>query len=583
MTQHRGVVVAKNGMVAASQPLAVSVGLNVLMRGGSFVDAALATSATLAVIEPSASHLGGDAFVIVYDAKTGQTTAFNGSGAAPRAATLEHFSNGTNGSDGIPLRGLAAASVPGLVDTWYALHERWGTLPVADLLAPAIAYAEDGFPLSYRTARICREYAPLLRQYSPHSPLLSNSAPYRAGQIIRQPDLAWTLHQIATGGRDAFYNGAITQRVLDYSRAHGGLFAAEDFADHHTQVTEPIRTTYRGHTVHGQPPVSQGHILLQELNLVEGFDLAAMGHNSAEAIHVQVEAKKLAFADRAAYLGDPDFVHIPMDTLLSKSYANERRSLIDLNRAIPRPTAGEIHHDTTYFCMADAAGNAISFIQSVFYVFGCGVFVPSTGMLFNNRLTGFSLDAASPNVIAPGKRTAHTLNAYIVTREDKKGQEGNNGTEGKKAEAGEGTVKEAKSKLAFIGGTPGADVQVQSNLQVICNVIDWGMNPQEAIEAVRWQHGPVVTDGGTPESLLREELAIERRFADNGMEKVNTKEESGATNAELKTDLERRGHEVAWLGPWAHSSSYQLIAVDEQTGAFLGGSDPRCDGHAAGF
>ena len=388
----------------------MSAGLNALLRGGTFVDAALATSATLAVVEPSASHIGGDAFVIVYDAKTGTTTALNGSGASPQAATPERF------ADGIPLRGLAAASVPGLVDTWFALHARWGKLPVADLLAPAIAYAEDGFPLSYRMARICGEYAPLLRQHSPTSPLLFDEHAPRPGASLRQPDLAWTLRQIAQEGRDAFYNGPITARLLEYSQANGGLFTADDFAAHQTQITDPIRSTYRGYTVHGQPPVSQGHILLQELNLVEGFDLGHMGHNSADAIHVQVEAKKLAFADRAAYLGDPHFVKVPLDTLLSKDYADTRRSLIDMQHAQTHATAGEIHHDTTYFCIVDEEGNAISFIQSVFYVFGGGVFVPGTGVLFNNRMTGFSLDPASPNVLAPGKRTAHTLNAYLVTK-----------------------------------------------------------------------------------------------------------------------------------------------------------------------
>lgn len=612
MMQHRGVVVAKNGVVAASQPLAVSVGLGVLMRGGSFVDAALATSATLAVVEPSASHLGGDAFVIVYDAKTGKTTALNGSGAAPLAASLDRF------PDGIPLRGLIASSVPGLVDTWFALHERWGRLPVSELLAPAIAYAAEGFPMGYRTARICREYAPLLRQYSPDSPFYSSKtssntssntfskAPSpttsdsvdsarerivpRPGLTVRQPDLAWTLGQIAEGGRDAFYAGPITERILAHSEATGGLFAAEDFARHRTQITPPLRTSYRGYTVHGQPPVSQGHILLQQLNLVEGFDLAGLGHNSADAIHLQVEAKKLAFADRAAYLGDPNFVSVPMETLLSKAYAAERREQIDPHHAASRAQAGEIHHDTTYFCIADAEGNAISFIQSVFHVFGCGVFVPGTGMLFNNRLTGFSLDPDSPNVLAPGKRTAHTLNAYIVTKgkentdekmERKTDEKTDEKMEGKISEKtdgktdGKGEREEGRDGevLAYVGGTPGADVQVQSNLQVICNLIDFGMNPQEAVEAARWQHGPVVTEGGTQESAQREALSIERRFEP---------ESEGGAEA-VRTDLEERGHQIVWLGPWAHSSSYQVIAFDPQTGTYQAGSDPRCDGHAAGF
>ncbi len=320
---------------------------------------------------------------------------------------------------------------------------------------------------------------------------------------------------------------------------------------------------------------------------MEGFDLAGMGHNSADAIHVQVEAKKLAFADRAAYLGDPNFVSVPMETLLSKPYADQRRKEIDLRHAANRARPGDIHHDTTYFCIADAQGNAISFIQSVFYVWGSGVIVPQTGILFNNRMTGFSLNPNDPNVLAPGKRTAHTLNAYIVTKDEG----GRMKDEGKTEEQGTGNREQGTeadalspityhlstpdlsfilhpSSLAFLGGTPGADVQVQSNLQVICNVIDYKMNPQEAIEAARWQHGEVVTngDGDAEDEAGREVLAMEARM------------ETG-----VREELEARGHAVDWLPAWGHSSSYQLIAVDPQTGAYLGGSDPRTDGHAAGF
>jgi gamma-glutamyltranspeptidase/glutathione hydrolase len=536
--QHRGVVVGRQGMVAASQPLAVSAGLNVLQGGGNFVDAALATSAVLCVTEPYASQVGGDAFIIVYDAKTGQTTALNASGAAPQAATLEHF------ADGIPLRGLSAASVPGLVDAWFTLHGKWGTKPVGELLAPAVRYAEEGFPAGFRYARNFAAQEELLRTFpSTTAVMLPEGAPPEPGQMVRQPDLAWTLRQIAAGGRDAFYTGAVAERILRYSAENGGLFAAADFAAHKTQVSDPIKTTYHGYTVHGQPPVSQGHILLQMLNLVEGFDLGALGHNSTTSIHYQVEAKKLAFADRAAYLGDPEFVDVPMETLLSKPYAEQRRHLIQPLKAATHVEAGTIDHDTTYFCVADAEGNAISFIQSVFWGFGCAEVAAGTGVLFNNRMTGFSLDLASPNVLAPGKRTAHTLNAYLITKE-----------------AAEGETRE---KLAFVGGTPGGDVQVQSNLQVICNLIDFGLNPQEAVEAPRWQHGGAV---GAADEPSAGQLAIENRVA-----------------LDVVLELEKRGHKVNALGPWAHSSAYQVIAVHPETGAFMAGSDPRCDGHAAGF
>lgn len=535
MTQHRGVVVAKNGVVAASQPLAVSAGLAVLQKGGNFADAAIATSAVLCVTEPYASHLGGDAFLVVYESATGETIALNASGAAPRAATPELF------PEGIPLRGLIAASIPGLVDSWFTLHARWGTRPMAELLAPAIAYAETGFPAGYRYAQRFADAAHLLEEFpDTAAALLTDGALPRPGSIVRQSDLAWTLRQIAEGGRDAFYAGPVSERIVAYSEQNGGLFTVEDFAAHRTQVSAPIRTTYRGYTVHGQPPVSQGHILLQELNLVENFDLARMGANSAEAIHIQVEAKKLAFADRAAYLGDHEFVSVPMEVLLSKEYARERSALIDPAHASTEVTAGAVAHDTTYFCVADQEGNAISFIQSVFWGFGSGAVAAGTGVLFNNRLTGFSLHPNHPNVLAPGKRTAHTLNAYLVTR-----------------------TAEDRERLAFVGGTPGGDIQVQSNLQVLCNVIDFGMNPQEAIEAPRWQHGGSV---GAPGETAAEALGIEDRVP-----------------TEVCLDLAQRGHVLEPIGPWSHGSAYQLIAVQPETGAYLAGSDPRCDGHAAGF
>ena len=511
-----------------------------LQNGGNFVDAALATSAVLCVTEPYASQVGGDAFIIVYDAKTGKTTALNASGAAPQAATLEHF------KDGIPLRGLSAASVPGLVDAWFTLHGRWGTQPVSELFAPALYYAEEGFPAGFRYARNFAAQEELLRAFaSTTQAMLPEGAPPTPGQIVRQPDLAWTLQQIVEGGRDAFYTGVVAERILSYSQENGGLFAAADFAAHKTQITDPIKTTYHGYTVHGQPPVSQGHILLQMLNLVEGFDLGSLGHNSTTSIHYQVEAKKLAFADRAAYLGDPDFVAMPMETLLSKPYAAERRRLIQPLKAAVHVEAGTIDHDTTYFCVADKEGNAISFIQSVFWGFGCAEVAGGMGVLFNNRMTGFSLDFASPNVLAPGKRTAHTLNAYLITKEE--------------MSAG----GEAWERLAFVGGTPGGDVQVQSNLQVICNLIDFGLNPQEAVEAPRWQHGGAV---GASDEPSAGQLAIENRIA-----------------LDVVMELEKRGHKVNALGPWAHSSAYQVIAVHPETGAFMAGSDPRCDGHAAGF
>ncbi len=518
---YRGVVVARNGAVATSQPLATAVGLHVLQQGGNFVDAALAVSAVLTVIEPYNSHLGGDAFVVLYDARTRQTHALNASGPAPHAATIERF------RDGIPIRGMQSASVPGLVSAWALLHERYATRELADLLQPAIRYAQQGFPAGYRYSQVFRAHADLLRQYpiTWRELVPDGELPY-PGKMVTQPQLGWSLTRIATAGTMDFYRGEIAERIVRHCQHHGGLFTEADLAEPPAEWLEPLQVSYRGYTLYAQPPVSQGHILAQMMNLLEGYDLRSMGALSADVIHLQVEAKKLAFADRMAYLGDPRFVSVPMDILLSQPYAARRRQQIDLHRANDNVTAGELEHDTTYFCVVDRYGNAISFIQSIFHSFGCAEVAEGTGILFNNRMTGFSLDPASPNVLQPGKRTAHTLNAWLVTRD---------------------------GALAFVGGTPGGDVQVQSNAQILCHLIDFGMNPQEAIEAPRWQHDA-------------EGLKIERRVP-----------------AETLRSLEQKGHRVHLLPEWGQSGAVQVIAVHPDSKALLAGSDPRCDGHAAGW
>ncbi len=543
LSQTRGVVTARNGMVAASQPLAVSAGLGVLQNGGSFIDAAIAVSSVLAVTEPYASHLGGDAFVITYEARTGKVTAFNASGAAPARANRELL------RAGIPVRGFASASVPGLVDCWYALHARYGKVGIPHLLKPAIEYAECGFPAGFKHTRVFNNNAALLNEHPDTAFALAGGqvdGKFLPGRLVKQPELAWSLKQIAANGPAAFYDGAITERILAASDADNGLFSASDFQNHCTQISDAIHIDYRGYRVYGQPPVSQGHILLQQLAMLEAFDLKALGPCSADTIHLQTEAKKRAFADRHAYLGDPSFVQVPMEWLLSKEYAAERSAGIDMKHAAAPGPGGPpkfTDHDTTYFCVMDKEGNAVSFIQSVFWVFGSAAVAAGTGILFNNRLTGFSLDPASPNVLEPGKRTAHTLNAYLVTRPSEN--------------------PEAPEPLAFVGGTPGGDIQVQSNMQVVCNVIDFAMNPQEAVEAPRWQHGGSV---GAPGETAAETLAIENRVSEAAI-----------------SSLRERGHLVSALPEWGHGSSYQLIVVDPETGALMAGSDPRCDGHAAGY
>lgn len=519
---HRGIVVASKGVVAASQPLAVSAGLDALRAGGSFADAAIATSAVLVVTEPYNSHLGGDAFAIVWDRSRGEATAFNGSGRAPRAIPDGAYARG------IPVRGPLATTVPGLVDCWFTLHERYGRLPMARVLEPAIAYARDGFPAGFRYSQVFAQhfhtgadwFGPVL------SALTGNDAPPTPGTLVRQPDLAWTLSTIASGGRDAFYAGPITERMLTDMASKGGFLSAEDFASHRTVTTRPLTTDYRRLTVYAQPPVSQGVILVEMLNILEGYDLGDWGFGDPRHIHFMVEAKKAAFADRLASLGDPEFVHDATDALVSKSLAQSRRKAIEAS-ASARPEAG----DTTYFCVADSDGNAISFIQSIYHAFGAGNVAAGTGVLFNNRMTGFSLDPGSPNCLAPGKRPIHTLNTYLVC---------DNG------------------RLRYVGGTPGGDVQVQTNAQVIVSLVDFGMTVQQAVEAPRWQH---VHDPAGSGMLLQIEDRFPRRIAG---------------------ELKARGHAVRWIGPWQHSSSCQLIEV-HPSGAYMAASDPRCDGHAAGF
>ena len=532
MNQHRGVVVARNGMVAASQPLAVTAGLQILQQGGSFADAAVAVSAVLCVTEPHASHLGGDAFILFYDAGTQRTTALNGSGIAPLSVTPECF------PEGIPLRGAAAAAVPGLVDAWITLHKAHGRLSLSKVLAPAIAYARSGYPVGYRTAMAFRNGI-LARQFPDTLQSLTGlNAPPIVGTLLVQHDLANTLEHIANEGRDGFYEGLVAEKIANYCASHGGYISRQDLSQHRTQTSDPISTGYRGYKVYGQPPVSQGHILLQELNISEQFDLNGMGHNSADCIHVMVESKKIGFADRKQYLGDPNFVDIPLNRLLSKEYAAECAAQINLQTASNLSSQKEMTHDTTYFCVADSEGNAASFIQSVFWGYGSGVVVDGTGVLLNNRMTGFSLDPKSPNFLAPGKLTAHTLNAWVVTKPSDSGE-----------------------KLSAVGGTPGADFQVQTNLQVISNLIDFKFNPQRSIEEPRWQHGPS-TEGTGP----KDELQIEDRIP-----------------LEVCEDLSSRGHAVKRIGAWEHGSTVQVIARHPENGSLLGGSDPRADGHAAGY
>jgi gamma-glutamyltranspeptidase/glutathione hydrolase len=508
-------------MVASEHPLVSQTGVDVLRRGGNSFDAALAMSAVLPVVKPHRNHLGGDAFILAFPASERRVTAICSGGKAPVGATLERYASG------IPRHGGAAAAIPGLVDAWQALHDRWCSRPLPELLAPAIGYARDGFAVSRELALTLQYADSLFAKYpSLARALYVDNQPPPFASMLRQPALAATLEAIAANGRAAFYEGDTAYQIAMQVRAAGGCMTEHDLATHAADVLEPLSTSYRGYTVYETPPNSQGLILLEELNILEHYDLARWGHLSADAVHHMVEAKKLAFEDRARFAGDPAFVGFDPAKLISKEWADERREALNSQRAA-KPTPAMATADTTSFVVADSAGNVCSFIQSLFAHFGSALAIDGTGIIMNNRMTGFSLDPSSPNVLAPGKRTMHTLNTYLVFDGE---------------------------RPYIIGNTPGADFQVQTNLQVLTGIIDYGLDPQAAVDAPRW--------GDTPAGLLLE----------------------AGIPASTAGELLRRGHQVKAISrETSPTGRAQCIVVDPKSGAFIGGSDTRGEGEAAGW
>jgi len=516
----RGPVMGRRGAVATSNCLATEAGMRMLRGGGNACDAIITAGAVLNVVEPMCSHLGGDGFLLYWDAGARTLTAINGSGPAPLGLTARHFSGE------VPASGFLSSTIPGMVGLWDEAHGRFGTRSVAELLGEAIYFAEAGAPVSRDLANNCAGAVGKLSPYpSSAAVFLPGGAPLQRGTVFRQPDLARTLQTMAADGLRAFYEGDIARRIASFWQANGGVISADDLAAYHATVLDPIRTTYRGYDVYEQPPVSQGHILLQSLNLVERFDLAGMGHLSAAALHLCVEANKLSHADKNRYTTDPRWHAFP-EGLLDKGYAAERAQLLDPERALdfpPPPGEPPPGRDTTYLCCVDGQGNAASYIQSTFHGFGCGIVAEGTGVILNNRACGFSLDPAHVNFLEPGKKTVHTLNTYMVLRD---------------------------GRPVIVGGTPGGDIQVQTNLQVLTGLIDHGRDPQQAVEDPRWWRGE-----GRDVGL--ETRAPEAAFA----------------------GLRERGHEVAEIGPYGQGGRAQVITVGEE-GVLTAGSDPRCDGCA---
>jgi len=529
MAPSRSVVYGRHGMVAAAHPLAVQIGVDVLKQGGSAVDAAIAVNAALGLMEPMSCGIGGDLFAIVWDAKTSKLYGLNGSGHAPRAITAAKVK--TDDAGNIPLDSAASWTVPGAVDGWYELHQRFGRVAMKDLLAPAIRAAREGAPIPKVIASEWRKSgkAGYAATFLP--------AP-REGSIFKNPDLAKTYEAIAAGGRDAYYRGPIADAIVAFSQKNGWFFAKEDFATHHSDWVDPISTDYRGVTVWQIPPNSQGLSVLQMLNILETFDLAKMGRDSANFWHTLVETKKLVYADRARYYADPASAKVPVDELLAKEYARTRAKLIDPEHARERVDPGLHNGDTTYLTTADSEGNMVSLIQSNFQACGSGYAPDGLGFCLQDRGAQFSLKPDTPNYLLPGKRPFHTIIPGFATLK-------------------------GKPWLAF--GVMGGDFQPQGQVQVLVNLIDFKMNLQEAGDAARFRHIGSTEPAGSM-APMTDGGAV---FLEPGVSAV------------IRSELEKRGHKLA---PGTTSyGGYQAILRDPETGTYAGATESRKDGCAQGF
>jgi gamma-glutamyltranspeptidase/glutathione hydrolase len=536
--QSRSVVAARNGMACTSQPLASLAAIDVLRSGGNAADAAIAANAVLGLVEPMSCGIGGDLFVIYWDAQTGKLYGLNASGRSPYAMNLQVCRE--QGLERIPLEGPLSWSVPGCVAGWEDLQRRFGRLSLGEALAPAIQHGEEGYPVSEVIAGYWRSAAAGLSQWpdSAATYLPTGRAPAE-GELFRNPRLASTYRLIAEGGADAFYRGSIAQRIVAYSQANGGLFSDRDFAEHTSDWIDPVSTSYRGYEVWELPPNGQGIAALQMLNLLEPYDLRAMGFASADYLHVFTEAKKLAYADRARFYADPAFADVPVAGLISKEYASRRGKLIDPARAAGDVPAGDpllAHGDTIYLTVVDKDRNCCSLIQSNYFGFGSQMVPGDLGFALQNRGALFALDESHPNRLEPHKRPFHTIIPAMVTRD-------------------------GRPWLTF--GVMGGDFQPQGHVQVLVNLIDFGMNVQEAGDAARVMHtgsatptGDLALGGGT---LLAEPTLPE---------------------ATLEA-LRARGHVVAPQG--GGFGGYQGILIDWEKGTLLGGTEARKDGCALGY
>ena len=533
----RSEIIAQNGMAATSQPLATQVALDILKKGGTAMDAAIAANAMLGLVEPMACGIGGDIFAIVWDAKTQKLYGFNGSGRSPRSLNLQYFAD--QGMSYVPFLGPLAVSVPGCVDGWFELHKKFGKTKMADILQPAIEYGRNGFPVSeviayqMESSYNSRKELPGFKEtYMP------NGRTPAKGEIFKNPDLAATYEIIAAGGRDAFYKGDIARTIDKYMKENDGFLAYEDLANHKSEWIDPVSTNYRGYDVWELPPNGQGIAALQILNILEGFDIRSMGFGSAKYLHNLTEAKKLAYEDRAKFYADDDFNQIPVERLISKEYAEERRALINPDLAARKYHAGEIEQgNTTYLTVADKDGNMVSLIQSIYAEFGSGMVPTGLGFVLQNRGQMFNVqDPNHFNALEPGKRPFHTIIPAFIT-------------------------KDGRPWVSF--GLMGGAIQPQGHAQIVVNLIDFGMDLQEAGDAPRMRHrgssqptGSKMTNGGT----------------------LNL--ESGFEYEEVR-ELVERGHRISYaIGIYG---GYQAIMWDEKNKVYYGASESRKDGQAAGY
>ncbi|MFK7980138.1 MAG: gamma-glutamyltransferase [Saprospiraceae bacterium] len=534
----RAEVIAKNGMVATSQPLATQVGLDILKKGGSAVDAAIAANAALGLMEPTGCGMGGDLFAIVWDAKTQQLYGLNASGRSPKSLTLAYFKE--KGMEKIPSHGPLPVSVPGAVDGWFELHQKFGKLSMKENLAPAIQYAKEGFPLTQYIAALWGNSVPFyLSKGFPNVKetytIDGQGKVPQKGDVFKNEFLANTLTKIAEGGRDAYYKGDIAKTIANFIQTQGGFLSYEDFTSHKSEWVAPVSTNYRGYDVWELPPNGQGITALQMLNILEQYDFSKIPFGSDEHLHYFVEAKKLAFEDRAKYYADMDFADVNVDHLISKEYGKERQALI--TERAGQYEAGQISAgETIYLTTADKEGNMVSFIQSNYRGMGSGMVAPELGFMLQDRGELFSLIEGQANTYEPNKRPFHTIIPAFIT-------------------------KDGQPYMSF--GVMGGDFQPMGHCQIVMNMIDWGMNIQEAGDAPRIDHTGSATPTGKPA---------------NGKGKIRL--ESGFEYETIR-ELMIRGHEVGFgLGIYG---GYQAIKYDAERGVYFGASESRKDGQAAGY